>query len=414
MFPLPRPPLPRRFYLALPVVPSWFLLGSIAPGCSPNRFVSAEVTSDGEASTTQSTESTSLDAGSSHSRETSDISNTSDQSSTDSPAVDTSLSTSSPITSSQSESATQSTSSTSLADPSGDSASFVTDAGLDASEPVPTDTDGSVDDTFSSQSTDAGAADANASTTPTSESESTTEDETSGPPRVCTTTLTLWGTIRDFSEDHPDMEPCEDPGVECSGEYGLVETWLGPDDKPVFTSEPRRASTTVTDAASFAQWFNDEPEISTHSEFPLELTLDESAETVVTYDSAYPPEGSPPGFLVNPKGFFPIDESNTSVHPHNYHFTYEVVANIEYSGGETLTVRGDDDIFVFVNRQLVIDLGGIHLPESQTVYLDELAPKLGLAPGNVYDFRLFFAERHVEQSNLSLTTTARFVTCSRE
>lgn len=210
------------------------------------------------------------------------------------------------------------------------------------------------------------------------------------------------------------MEPCEYPGVECSGEQGLVETSLGPDDKPVFTSKPRRPSTTVTDAASFGQWFNDVPDVNVRSEFPLDLTLEEGSESVLTYDSAHPPEGSPPGFLVAPTGFFPIDESNTSAHPHNYHFTYEVASKLEYSGGETLTVRGDDDIFVFINRQLVIDLGGIHLPESKTIDLDELAPELGLVPGNVYDFHLFFAERHVEQSNLSLTTTARFVNCVRE
>lgn len=410
MFPLSRPPLSRRtFSLALRVVPSSLVLASVGPSCSPNRFLSAEVTSDGE--TTQGLdESTFVDSGSSPSDDA-DASTTSSLS-RESSTVETSLSMDSSVRSSQDASTGSSSSATSLTDSSDGSTSFATDAGVDASEPVPTDADGSVEEPVSSEP-DASASDASISTA-TSTSGRTTENETSAPPWVCTTTLTLWGIIRDFSEDHPDMEPCEDPGVECSGEHGLVETWLGSDDKPVFTSEPRRASTTVKNAASFAQWFNDVPDVNVRSEFPLELTLDEGAEAVATYDSAQPPEGSPPGFLLEPKGFFPIDESNTSAHPHNYHFTYEVLANIEYSGGETLTVRGDDDIFVFINRQLVIDLGGIHLPESKTINFDELAPELGLVPGNVYDFRLFFAERHVEQSNLSLTTTARFVTCSRE
>jgi fibro-slime domain-containing protein len=223
----------------------------------------------------------------------------------------------------------------------------------------------------------------------------------------------LPGVVRDFDEDHPDMEPCDDRGVVCSSERGLVQSLLGGDGKPRLTSEPRRASTTVKDAESFNQWFNDVEGVNTGSPFALNITRQRfRAPVVIGYDSANPPPGSPDGFEVNPRGFFPIDAANTSTRPHNYHFTYEVVTAIRYTGGETLTVRGDDDIFVFLNRHLVIDLGGIHSQEERTIQFDELAPELGLSPGNVYDFRLFFAERHVEHSNLFLSTTARFMSCT--
>src|SRR5690606_20597935 len=65
--------------------------------------------------------------------------------------------------------------------------------------------------------------------------------ETSGPPVVCAVTRTLPGTVRDFSEDHPDMEPCDE--VDCRAEKGLVEPTLGSDDKPVLAANRDESST---------------------------------------------------------------------------------------------------------------------------------------------------------------------------
>ena len=134
----------------------------------------------------------------------------------------------------------------------------------------------------------------------------------------------------------------------------------------------------------------------------------------MVFDSDNPPADSPEGFNGDPNGFFPIDEWNTTERNHNYHFTYEVSSHIQYDGGETLTIRGDDDIFVYINRRLVIDLGGIHLPLEAEVDFDEVAEEIGLVPGNIYKFHLFFAERHVEQSNLRLSTTSHFFDCVTE
>lgn len=230
-------------------------------------------------------------------------------------------------------------------------------------------------------------------------------------PLVCTTTDVLPGVVRDFDEAHPDMEPCEDEGVDCSSERGLVASSLGRDGKPVFVSNARRNESTISSQQSFDQWFRDVEGVNLAIPFDLRLT---TRPRMLVFDSDNPPAGSPDGFSTTPRGFFPIDEWNTSDRPHNYHFTYEVASYIQFERGDSFTIRGDDDIFVFIDRKLVIDLGGIHLPQEATVEFDDLASELGLEPNVAYEFHLFFAERHVEQSNLRLSTNGSFYDCTRE
>jgi len=86
---------------------------------------------------------------------------------------------------------------------------------------------------------------------------------------------------------------------------------------------------------------------------------------------------------------------------HNFHFTSEMRYWFYYQGGESFEFRGDDDVWVFVNGQLVVDLGGIHSELTGTVTLNGTNPPLEV--GNVYEIALFQAERHVTQSNYKVT-----------
>ncbi|HEY0133643.1 MAG TPA: fibro-slime domain-containing protein, partial [Nannocystis sp.] len=72
-----------------------------------------------------------------------------------------------------------------------------------------------------------------------------------------------------------------------------------------------------------------------------------------------------------------------------------------YTGGETFTFTGDDDVWVFINKKLVIDLGGVHGNTGGNVALDTL----GLSMGNTYTLDVFHAERHTVQSNFRIDTT---------
>lgn len=119
---------------------------------------------------------------------------------------------------------------------------------------------------------------------------------------------------------------------------------------------------------------------------------------------------------------------------HNFHFTSEIAYWFKYTTGMTATFRfiGDDDVFVFVNRRLLIDLGGIHVPLTGEFNFaangnvtwstsqppdpgDEGPPggplangattvaDLGLQDGGVYEIKVFHAERKPEGSSFQLT-----------
>jgi fibro-slime domain-containing protein len=91
---------------------------------------------------------------------------------------------------------------------------------------------------------------------------------------------------------------------------------------------------------------------------------------------------------------------------HDFSFTTEVVYWFEYqaAASPTLDFTGDDDVWVFINGKLAVDLGGVHVPENGSVTLDSAtATSFGLKDGNVFEIRVFHAERKAEGSSFKLT-----------
>jgi fibro-slime domain-containing protein len=91
---------------------------------------------------------------------------------------------------------------------------------------------------------------------------------------------------------------------------------------------------------------------------------------------------------------------------HNFYFTSEVLYWFSYDAdtNATLDFTGDDDVWVFVNGHLAVDLGGLHTPKSGSVTIDaQSAAGFGLAAGNVYRIAVFHAERKKEGSSFKLT-----------
>jgi fibro-slime domain-containing protein len=119
-------------------------------------------------------------------------------------------------------------------------------------------------------------------------------------------------------------------------------------------------------------------------------------------------EVSPGLFQYRSNAFFPIgnDEGfGAEGNQHNYHFTTELHTTFFYRGGETFSFSGDDDLWIFIDDQLVIDLGGLHLTAGDTIELDDL----GFATGTMHEMHIFHAERKTVDSNFKITTTIEFI-----
>ena len=70
----------------------------------------------------------------------------------------------------------------------------------------------------------------------------------------------------------------------------------------------------------------------------------------------------------------------------------------------TVEIGGLDDCWVFINGQLVVDLGGVNHSESQYVPLD----RLGLTDGEVYDIKIFMTERIKQREDVRIAMNFDF------
>ena len=219
---------------------------------------------------------------------------------------------------------------------------------------------------------------------------------------------TILAVVRDFKGanepgGHPDFES-------FSGKkptLGLVPNDLPADQKPGYTGICEATTTgncpygqQTTSKTDFDQWYRFAQDVN--KPYVLYLSLQPNG-NVITFQSDF---------------FFPLDNAGwgnsgtaQDKKQHNFHFTTEVHTEFKYNGGEQFTFIGDDDVWVFINGKLAVDLGGLHPQATGTIDLDSSAAMLGITTGNTYKLDLFHAERHTNASHFRVDTNLQFTNC---